>query len=98
MWGLPTPGIKPMSPALVGRFVITEPPGEALKVFVGILLQYWFFFGHETCGQLEIEPTSPGLEAQSLNHWTTREVPMYLTFLNYLLFLLVLRLCCVGFL
>ena len=94
-----------MSPALVGRYVITEPPGEALSLcwnFVTILVLFYvlgFFFGNETCGQLEIEPTSPGLEAQSLNHWTTREVPMYLTFLNYLLFLLVLRLCCcVGFL
>ena len=29
--------------------------------------------------QLETEPTPPGLEAQSLNHWTTREVPIYLT-------------------
>ena len=80
-----------MFPALAGRFIITEPPGEALKVFVGILLQYCFyfmfwgvFFGHETCGilvlQLETEPTPPGLEAQSLNHWTIREVPIYLTF------------------
>ena len=94
----------------LGRFIITEPPGEALKVFVGILLQYWFyfmfvfFFGHETCGilvlQLQTEPTPPGLEAQSLNPWTIREVPIYLTFFkNYLLFLAVLGLCCcVGFL
>ena len=26
---LPNPGIEPVSPALVGRFFITEPPGEA---------------------------------------------------------------------
>ena len=26
MWDLPRPGIKPMSPALAGRFFTTEPP------------------------------------------------------------------------
>ena len=26
---LPNPGIEPVSPALVGRFFITEPPGKA---------------------------------------------------------------------
>ena len=36
MWDLPEPGVKPMSPALAGRFFITEPatrkapPGEFL--------------------------------------------------------------------
>ena len=29
MWGLPRPGIEPMSPALEGEFFITEPPGKA---------------------------------------------------------------------
>ena len=28
MWDLPGPGIKPMSPALAGRFFNTEPPGK----------------------------------------------------------------------
>ena len=27
---LPDPGIEPMSPALVGRFFTTEPPGKSL--------------------------------------------------------------------
>ena len=27
MWDLPQPGIKPVSPALAGRFFTTEPPG-----------------------------------------------------------------------
>ena len=31
---LPNPGIKPMSPVLVGRFLTTEPPGKpVLKAF-----------------------------------------------------------------
>ena len=28
MWDLPGPGIKPMSPALAGRFLTTGPPGK----------------------------------------------------------------------
>ena len=30
MWDLPGPGIEPASPALVGRFLTTEPPGKPL--------------------------------------------------------------------
>ena len=29
MWNLPGPGIKPMSPALAGRFLSTIPPGKS---------------------------------------------------------------------
>ena len=36
-----------------------------------------------TCGilvpQPGIEPTPPAEEAQSLNHWTAREVPIFIT-------------------
>ena len=28
MWGLPRPGLKPVSPALAGRFSTTAPPGK----------------------------------------------------------------------
>ena len=28
MWVLPGPGIEPVSPALVGGFLTTEPPGS----------------------------------------------------------------------
>lgn len=42
-----------------------------------ILLIFWMH--HATCGNLlpqpGIEPTPPALEARSLNHWTSREVP-----------------------
>ena len=31
-WGLPEPGVKPMSPALAGKFFTTEPPGEAQAI------------------------------------------------------------------
>ena len=50
--------------------------------FVSICLLFFFFFfwrHHIACGilvpQPGIEPAPPALEAQSLNHWTTREVP-----------------------
>jgi len=35
MWDLPGPGIKPMSPALAGRFFTTEPPGKPQESFEG---------------------------------------------------------------
>ena len=31
MWDLPGPGLKPVSPALAGRFLITSPPGKPWK-------------------------------------------------------------------
>ena len=30
MWDLPGPGLEPVSPALVGRFLTTAPPGKSL--------------------------------------------------------------------
>ena len=30
MWDLPGPGIEPVSPALAGRFLTTQPPGKSL--------------------------------------------------------------------
>ena len=35
MWDLPRPGLKPVSPALAGRFSTTVPPGKPPKS--------WFF-------------------------------------------------------
>ena len=44
-----------------------------------LLVSFFFFFVHHTARKIlatgpGIEPTPPGVEAQSLNHWTTREV------------------------
>ena len=33
MWDPPRPGLKPMSPALAGRFSTTAPPGKPLDIF-----------------------------------------------------------------
>ena len=32
MWGLPRPGLEPVSPALAGRFLTTAPPGKPSEV------------------------------------------------------------------
>ena len=32
VWDLPGPEIEPMSPALAGRFLTTEPPGKSLSI------------------------------------------------------------------
>ena len=54
---------------------------------MNIFLDDFFFFWprrHAACGILVprpgIEPAPPALEAQSLNHWTAREVPRWLFF------------------
>ena len=37
MWDLPTPGIKPKSPLLAGKFLSTMPPGKSTLSFSGSL-------------------------------------------------------------
>ena len=50
-------------------------------LYLSIFSFFLFFFGHlsAACGILVpqggMEAVSPVVEAQSLNHWTTREVP-----------------------
>ena len=34
MWGLPRPGLEPVSPALAGSFSTTAPPGKPQRVFL----------------------------------------------------------------
>ena len=43
MWDLPGPGLKPMSPALAGRFLITVPPGKSSNGFIFNLDKVPFF-------------------------------------------------------
>ena len=40
MWGLPRPGIEPMSPALAGRSFTTEPPGKPCLFVCNIYLGF----------------------------------------------------------
>ena len=46
MWDLPRPGLEPVSPALVGRFSTTAPPGKPpFGVFIrGVKFTSSFFF------------------------------------------------------
>ena len=58
---------------------------KAFIEFVTVLLLFYRgFFGHEACGILApgpgIKPVPPALEVQSLNHWTSREVPSSIFF------------------
>ena len=43
MWDLPGLGLKPMSPALAGRFLTTAPPGKPLELFITLLFEVGFF-------------------------------------------------------
>ena len=43
IWNLPGPGIKPMSPALVGRFPITVPPWKSYSL---AFIPYWLSVSH----------------------------------------------------
>ena len=36
MWDLPGPGLKPVSPALAGRFLTTAPPGKLRTIALDI--------------------------------------------------------------
>ena len=40
MWDLPGPGLKPMSPALAGRFLSTAPPGKSLVFYFKALIKF----------------------------------------------------------
>ena len=50
MWDLPGPGLEPMSPALAGGFLTTEPPGNSQDIefyqtlSTSIEMIIWFFF------------------------------------------------------
>ena len=49
MWDLPGPGIEPMSPALAGRFLTTEPPGKSLCFCLYLLASPAVFALYGSC-------------------------------------------------
>ena len=52
MWGLPGPGIKPMSPALAGGLFATEPPGKpAISIWVDLFPLLWANLGLQAAGE-----------------------------------------------
>ena len=42
MWGLPEPGIEPVSPALAGGFLTPAPAGKTLTQFLIVLSVFLF--------------------------------------------------------
>ena len=87
MWDLPRPGIKPVSPATVGGFLATAPPGKSW-----ILQSYSLPLGHWTrspglfsllssclyCGQLTISSSrsKPLLSANPRSHFANWCLPL----------------------
>ena len=61
------------------RIIWSHDPAGAF-IFFFIFKFYLFIYGRAACGifvpQPGIEPLTPAVEAQSLNHWTAREVPV----------------------
>ena len=43
MWDLPRPGLKPVSPALAGRFSTTAPPGKPCTHNFKYTMHYFYF-------------------------------------------------------
>ena len=83
-----TPGAPLGPPSLCPHhlrgFGCTEGPSQPKDEFYLLLFVFFFsfFWPHcTTCGILVppsgIEHLPPPLEAQSLNHWTAREVPVF---------------------
>ena len=59
-----------------------HPPLTSIRMYLLLKKKkFFFFFGHGACRilvpQPGIRPMPPAVEAQSLSHWTTREVPRY---------------------
>ena len=59
------------------------PSGTQVCIFFfKLCLNFFFFFGFAVCrilvSQPGIEPSPPALEVKNLNHWTAREVTMFL--------------------
>ena len=75
------PGTKPASPALQVDSLRTEPPGKPLLAYY-IIIIIIFGCAMMACeilvSPLGIELVPPALGARNSNHWTTREVPLFL--------------------
>ena len=53
MWDLPGPGLKPVSPALAGRFLTTMLTGKSLFIclFLATLDLCCYVWGFSSCGE-----------------------------------------------
>ena len=48
MWGLPGPGLEPVSPALAGGFLTTAPPGKSWAVLSNFSFHFFLFHVAQT--------------------------------------------------
>ena len=75
---------------LCPKLLIYLPPLSPL-VTISCFLVFWFWPHSAALGilvpQPGIEPMPPAVETRSLNHWTTREVPISLFCISVGLFL-----------
>ena len=46
MWGLPGPGLEPVSPALAGGFLTTAPPGKPRVIVFLLFFKIYLTFEH----------------------------------------------------
>ena len=78
---LPNPGIEPMSPlppAIAGGFftIVSHLGSSPPLAYHSTNTTIFFFFCYRVLvSQPGIQPVPPVVGAQSLNHWTAREVP-----------------------
>ena len=63
MWNLPRLGIKPMSPASVGRFLSIVPPRKSLRNFKRVVLARKKSSVQFSCVQLFVTPWTAALQA-----------------------------------
>ena len=52
MWGLPRPGLEPMSPALAGKFSTTAPPGKPYYIYLRLDYSIFSTYKKELVGIL----------------------------------------------
>ncbi|KAJ8784956.1 hypothetical protein J1605_007512 [Eschrichtius robustus] len=80
MWGLPRPGLEPVSPALAGRFSTTAPPGKPphslnyCRLLVSFEIRK-FDLRHVGSPRTRARTHVPCIGRRIPNHCATREVP-----------------------
>ena len=72
MWGLPGPGLEPVSPALAGGFLTTAPPGKPAK-YILIAADSFADYGY---------PLAVSLHSTYFFHWSSYGIPQSRAVLN----------------